>query len=793
MADVKTLTVNNVTYNIKDETARQSLADVVHKTGDETIGGEKTFTEVMQGVAPDSNSNDGSIPTTAWVRNSLGLDYANPNLSNLNSEGKNIGNWSNNVSNCIVKDPNNIIYTFDNSGTFTLKAGSKVYVPDGNGGYIPVGEQWTELATTNLVSSSGSWSAVVYDGTKFLALSTASYISTSTDGTNWTTPVKNNTLSGGGRWLGIGYNGSKYVVITDRAYVSTSTDGVNWTEPVASGLPATYRPETSARIVTYSWESIAFGNNKWVTCSLNKDRIGYSSDGISWTVVSGISDSGSGCGFRNVVFGNGKFVVLGSYNGAVTTSANGTTWDHVFYPEGLSGSYGYWDGLAFDGSRFIAVSRSGYVSTSVDGITWTIPTKNIDQSLYLFSLSYSNNPEKLILVQEGGKTSTSVPVVVDKNFKAVTIQNDISLTADGIGNQRYVFVNESGTGLASWDNDGTWIYSGTSFPTGTGHGVMFYNTNDNTIRYTFNDGASWSDKLSFPIALIHANTAGTRLDRVGEIFDGIVWIGSHVALLPGLTLAFPDGRNPDGSCKNIIKTVNKVTISDLYSRNNDWLIAWGESSDINVGGWFAERFYTQFPKKAPEANDWMMVWDERRNQFFQSNNGSPYTKETCCVIGRYRRDGNTQYMPKSWEIKRAFRAIERFDILHMLDLMYPVGSIYLEASNAGSCPLAFVMQGSRWELVSNDRALWGGDGSNANSTIAQGLPNIWGEFKTTGNLGSAQGALVYVDNGRHNHGNDGRYTSYQGFDFNASRSNSIYNGNRVQPQAYRINVWRRVQ
>lgn len=57
---------------------------------------------------------------------------ADTDLSNLNTQGKNIANWSTNVSNCITEIPQDIKLELNN-GTLTLKAGSKVYVPNGPG------------------------------------------------------------------------------------------------------------------------------------------------------------------------------------------------------------------------------------------------------------------------------------------------------------------------------------------------------------------------------------------------------------------------------------------------------------------------------------------------------------------------------------------------------------------------------------------------------------------------------------------------------------------------------------
>ena len=133
-----------------------------------------------------------------------------------------------------------------------------------------------------------------------------------------------------------------------------------------------------------------------------------------------------------------------------------------------------------------------------------------------------------------------------------------------------------------------------------------------------------------------------------------------------------------------------------------------------------------------------------------------------------------------------------------LAALYPVGSIYIGTQS--TCPLASLISGSQWQLVAQDRALWGGNGSNANSTINAGLPNIWGAYNVQclmnwGDL-YERGSLYRgnVDNsqrpqnaGGTSGGNDLTIT------VDASRSSSIYgSSSTVQPPAYRVNVWRRI-
>lgn len=133
-------------------------------------------------------------------------------------------------------------------------------------------------------------------------------------------------------------------------------------------------------------------------------------------------------------------------------------------------------------------------------------------------------------------------------------------------------------------------------------------------------------------------------------------------------------------------------------------------------------------------------------------------------------------------------------ILEMIKSIYPVGSLYM--GTQATCPMATIIPNSTWELVSSGKALWTGDGSNANTTIEAGLPNITGttyamsdrnsQPSDSGAFTSVQTAVSAGYEGGHNNG-DQRVST-----FDASRSSSIYGkSSTVQPPAYVVNVWRR--
>lgn len=113
---------------------------------DETLTGAVTtiiHDNLTKNRAVISN-NDGKIAVSEVTSTELGYlhgatsniqeqlnEKAKTDLSNLTSAGKNIANWSSNVSNCITEIPQNINLKLDN-GTLTLKAGSKVHIANGN-------------------------------------------------------------------------------------------------------------------------------------------------------------------------------------------------------------------------------------------------------------------------------------------------------------------------------------------------------------------------------------------------------------------------------------------------------------------------------------------------------------------------------------------------------------------------------------------------------------------------------------------------------------------------------------
>ena len=109
-----------------------------------------------------------------------GADYVDVNLSNLSSVGKNISNWSSNITNCITDIPRDIKLELNN-GTLTLKAGSKVYVPNGAGVFNTVTTS-NDIVWSETYPISGKCLLFYVNNVLSIALNTACYSGTNPSG-----------------------------------------------------------------------------------------------------------------------------------------------------------------------------------------------------------------------------------------------------------------------------------------------------------------------------------------------------------------------------------------------------------------------------------------------------------------------------------------------------------------------------------------------------------------------------------------------------------------------------------
>lgn len=96
--------------------------------------------------------------------------------------------------------------------------------------------------------------------------------------------------------------------------------------------------------------------------------------------------------------------------------------------------------------------------------------------------------------------------------------------------------------------------------------TMWYDTSNNIIQNSADQGSTWGNIWGLPLAIVTAsNKVVTSIDQV---FNGFGYIGSTAFILPGVKGLISDGWNADGTYNNIISQLKSVYIQTFTDTNS---------------------------------------------------------------------------------------------------------------------------------------------------------------------------------------------------------------------------------
>lgn len=283
----------------------------------------------------------------------------------------------------------------------------------------PHGE-WS--TTTNSGIGSYSWVEMVWDGTKFIALSYNGHIATSPDGSTWTLiGLSANLMTT--KWTSFCYTGSQFVALGEHGYISTSTDGITWSTPASV-----------SNLGDRAWREIIWNGSSYIAVA-DRGYISTSTNGTSWTAAAQkiTSTSGNTIYIDEAIYANGKYYAFFGDGGfdCVSTSTDGTTWSTpvktVFDPAiaGYTNFQIY--SCIWTIGRLFAIA-TGRTWTSTDGINWALEeyvTPAWDNNAPRF---LSQNSTTLVGMNYEGYVSTRNSYTYE-TISGVTIR--YSVAADG--------------------------------------------------------------------------------------------------------------------------------------------------------------------------------------------------------------------------------------------------------------------------------------------------------------------------------------------------------------------------
>lgn len=252
---------------------------------------------------------------------------------------------------------------------------------------------------------------------------------------------------------------------------------------------------------------------------------------------------------------------------------------------------------------------------------------------------------------------------VTPKFDVIVLKNDVIQTR-GFNIQHFMMYQISLNSFAHFVQ-GYNLFSGATDPTGVPNESCNYNTTLNKMRITTSGGSVWSNvDYSLPFAISTSNSS--QYTSIDQIFNGFGYIGSTVFALPGVKGLIPNGRNADGSLKNIEVVVNKVNVSD--KRDETSFLGW-LGNDGYVYGWGVDSYIiSDVEPDYAEHRRWFNTLDN----FIYRGTGGTWVKTMQLYLGRLEKPSEGQgSVFTSFTPKTVFHSIDYNDTSYISSQAMP--------------------------------------------------------------------------------------------------------------------------
>lgn len=258
-------------------------------------------------------------------------------------------------------------------------------------------------------------------------------------------------------------------------------------------------------------------------------------------------------------------------------------------------------------------------------------------------------------------------------FDTRVFTQDVSVSSLGSETGRVLLTY----GQSAWSSQETFdyfnisqmnLFSGPSQPTVTSANNMWYDTTNNVIKTTSNTGSTWAvTNNTFPFCIVTASS-GT-ITSIDQVFNGFGYIGSTVFALPGVKGLIPNGRNADGSLKNIESTLTKVHTywlnpawGTVFSGHKFYLRVFDEVQG-NFAGDVQPDTRVIYSKGISSSTYTGVYYDTEENKWFWVENGEISTHDKMFLGASFIANitPTTFTVAGEWNPRKPFHAIDYSD------------------------------------------------------------------------------------------------------------------------------------
>lgn len=212
-------------------------------------------------------------------------------------------------------------------------------------------------------------------------------------------------------------------------------------------------------------------------------------------------------------------------------------------------------------------------------------------------------------------------------FDEVNIIEDKIITQAGVAGDKLVFLDfaTSSNNLTQSLVMITNCYSGDTQPT-TGIYQIWYDTANNVIKRDMDRVGDWIiGNTCLPVGVVTSN--GSNIATLNQIFNGMGYIGSTVWVDKGVKGLIPNGRNEDGTLRNVEYIHDRVEIVSRNVTGNKPVII-GNSRPLTIGS----QPYTESSTPLPASGSGYSVYLNTSENIFYVNNGSAWIASECFLV-----------------------------------------------------------------------------------------------------------------------------------------------------------------
>ena len=236
-------------------------------------------------------------------------------------------------------------------------------------------------------------------------------------------------------WQSVCYGNGRFIAIAKNTNVfAHSTNGISWTEGTISD-------------VSREWQAVCYGNGRFVAIAKNTNVFAYSNDGITWIEGTIGVDN---IEWQHVCYGNDKFVAITKNSIVFAYSNDGITWTETT----LASSSRTWQCVCYGNGKFVAVEVDNSLAAySSDGITWR--TSSIGSTKPWQSVCYGN--DKFVAI---AKNSNMISYSLNgTSWRLSTMSSSKAWKSICYGNGKFVVI-ATNSNVFAYSVDGiTWAES----------------------------------------------------------------------------------------------------------------------------------------------------------------------------------------------------------------------------------------------------------------------------------------------------------------------------------------------